>query len=42
MDAQRDLGHSYFYGEGIKRNEKLAVFWYKKAAAKMTPKPFII
>jgi TPR repeat protein len=23
-----------FYGEGVKKNERQAVYWYKKAAAK--------
>jgi TPR repeat protein len=34
IDGQRDLGYSYFYGEGIKKDETKAVYWYKKAASK--------
>jgi TPR repeat protein len=28
------LGYSYFYGHGVKKDERKAVEWYKKAAAK--------
>ena len=31
-EAQRDLGYSYFYGQGVTKDEKKAVYWYKKAA----------
>ncbi len=34
IDAQRDLGYSYFYGEGIKKDVNKAIYWYKKAADK--------
>ena len=34
IDAQRDLGYSYFHGEGVKKDFKKGIYWYKKAAAK--------
>ena len=33
MDAQNNLGAMYFTGEGVDRDEKKAVEWFKKAAA---------
>jgi hypothetical protein len=34
IDAQRDLGYSYFYGHGVRQDKVKAVYWYKKAARK--------
>ena len=31
-DAQRKIGHCYFYGFGVKEDENKAVEWYSKAA----------
>lgn len=31
--AQLRLGSLYYYGQGIQEDEKLAVYWWKKAAA---------
>lgn len=33
-EAQRDLGYCYFYGEGVKKDDKKAVAWYRKTAMK--------
>ena len=32
IDAQRDLGYAYFYGEGVEKNYSKAIALYKKAA----------
>ncbi|MCZ7607579.1 MAG: sel1 repeat family protein [Planctomycetota bacterium] len=32
-DAQKDIGHAYRGGLGVKRNEKEAVRWFRKAAS---------
>ncbi len=31
-DAQYNLGRMYFIGQGVKQDDTLAVFWYRKAA----------
>ncbi|MHA4810017.1 tetratricopeptide repeat protein [Flavitalea flava] len=37
-EAQRDLGVSCFYGQGVQKDYQQAVAWYRKAARKNDPK----
>src|SRR2546430_63111 len=31
-DAQVNLGSSYYYGHGVEKDPKKAIYWYQKAA----------
>jgi len=36
-EAQHQLGRSYFYGDGVRRNYAQAAIWYRKAAEQGNP-----
>ena len=38
LEAQAALGRKYFYGEGVSKSEKEALYWYLKAAENGHPK----
>ena len=38
IDAQRDLGNSYYMGEGVRQNSEIAGYWYRKDAAQRDTK----
>ena len=33
LNAKFNLGQAYFHGKGVERDEKMALYWWKQAAA---------